>query len=242
MTTAAYGQRRSSLDGFILRRIQESAAKRWSISEESLKSSSTKATEDSSISASTWGDHSGSSIITSTWDSQFHCSNRSNLCVSFQEEPSVLLIPPIPEEDMEMLFYSQDDQDDMMDDAEMVATGWTSQEDTDRGLERFSAEGCLLSQERRHTIISAVLEEQRRLQEECYIFGVDQHKVLAKVSCRLSANCQDLAYQRAYQDELEGLPRQTTKQQKQQAPPGLFSRVSAIFMNTTHNNSTGYNC
>ncbi|CAB9505215.1 expressed unknown protein [Seminavis robusta] len=227
MRTEAYAPPRSSLDGFILRRLQESAAKQWSISEESLKSSSTKVTQDSSISAISWGDCSSD---------HSHCRNRSQMCVSFQEEPSVLLIPPIPEEDMDTLFYSQDDHEDMMDDAEMVAKGWMSQEDTLRGLERFSAEGRLLTQEQRHTVISTVLEEQRKLWEERFVFGVDQQKVLAKVSRRLSTNCQDLAYQRAYQDELESLPRQTTKQKKQQAPVGLLSRVSTIFTNATHNN------
>ncbi|CAB9517486.1 expressed unknown protein [Seminavis robusta] len=228
MTTASYNARpSSSLDGFILRRLQGSAARRWSICEESLKSSSTKATEDSSI--STWGGD----------------SDRSQLCVSFQEEPSVLLIPSIAEEDKDALFYSQDDQDDLMDDAEMVATGWSSgPEDTDRGLERFSTEGRKVSQEQRHNVISAVLEEQRRLQEESFVFGVDQQKVLAKVSRRLSADCQDMAYRRAYQDELDSVPRQTTTKQPvpQQQKPGLLSRVSTmILMNSSSHHNKGYN-
>ncbi|CAB9525294.1 hypothetical protein SEMRO_1656_G289040.1 [Seminavis robusta] len=81
---------------------------------------------------------------------------------------------------MDMLFYSQDDQDNMMEDAEMVATGWMSQEDTVRGLERFFPKGRLFTEERRHILISAVLEEQQRLQEECDVFDMDQQKVLAK--------------------------------------------------------------
>ncbi|CAB9529257.1 expressed unknown protein [Seminavis robusta] len=157
-------------------------------------------------------------------------SSKSHLSVSFHEEPQIQMIPTIDEytrDELESMFYIRDDYEDILEGAEIAASGWMSKDDTHRGLERFTMEGRRHSKDRKRAVISAVLEEQWRHHSE---EGEKQKRdppnlVLAQVSRRLSVDCQNLAYERAYQDELESLPRQTREDVK----PSFLSRWSMVF-------------
>ncbi|CAB9527981.1 expressed unknown protein [Seminavis robusta] len=153
--------------------------------------------------------------------------------VSFNENPSLLLIPPVQDyttSEVEQLWYTPDDHEEIMEDAMDVANGWNYEGDSTRGTEKLNRITGKQSEQRRKHIVRAVLQEQHRLRSS----GQEPRlSLLAKVATPISTEDQSTAYERAYNDELESLPRKTSQAKSNNevvvVKKGFMSSVSRMF-------------
>lgn len=125
------------------------------------------------------------------------------ISISFQEQPpQVREIPPLDdysEQEVDQIWYSPEEKDEMVREAVRTANGWGSKEDT-RGLELFSDQAQQELRGKRGLVVSAVLKEQARLRDSATTD--DAAALLALCSYNLSMYSQDLAYLRGYDDYL----------------------------------------
>lgn len=133
--------------------------------------------------------------------------------ISFNDTPYVVEIPTINEytnDKLDGIWYSHEDQAEILEDALDAVNGYFHNDKHDpQGLENFLTEGSTRLQEWRQRIAKVVLQEQQWLRDAASDGVVD---LLAEASCSVSAECQDQAYLRGYNNELASLPRVVNKQ------------------------------
>ena len=206
----------SALDGLVLRRMQRTALQRWRQKPLTAPQQQQGPNNEGSVTTSPQGR-----------------AHAGLLSVSFSSTPKIKLIQRATDFSSRLtkgdLWYTSSEFDDIEEDAEDTAMGENPFESDTRGLEMYEeGEEKRLREQRRH-VTSSVLREQERLRESTGQKTVDLDS-LAGVSTNLSMASQDLAYRRAYSDELAARKRRSsTQQNNNQGKRGVLNSITQLF-------------
>ena len=206
----------SALDDLVLRRMQHSALERWRQKPQTAPQQQHAPDNEGSATATPQGrDQAGL------------------LSVSFSSTPKIKLIQRATDFSSRLtkgdLWYTSSEFDDIEEDAEDTAMGENPFEGDTRGLEMYERGEEERLREQRREVTASVLREQERLRESTGQKTVDLD-TLAGVSTNLSMASQDLAYRRAYSDELAARRRRSSMQQSNnQGKKGVLKSITQFF-------------
>ena len=135
---------------------------------------------------------------------------RQVYCVAFDLEPCVALIPSrleYSEEEVEDMWYSALEKQAMIHGALKSASAMNPDDSMARGLEALTCAGSMSRQAHRRRTLSAVLREQER-QKRFHGDSIppNSDELLSHAVGHISRRCQEMANERAYQDEIEVFP------------------------------------
>jgi hypothetical protein len=142
-----------------------------------------------------------------------YSSPRNVHCVAFNMEPSVSLIPnrcEYSEEEADDLWYSALEKQAMIHGALKSASAMNANDAMARGLEALTYAGSMARRAHRFRTLSAVLREQER-QKRIHGSTIppNSDELLSQAVVHISRRCQEMANERAFQDEIEVFPELT---------------------------------